>query len=257
VNSETDWKEETNMSSRKTFYAAMLMAALLVVATGCSMAATAASSATPPNRTITVVGTGKAFGTPDVARVTVGIETRNESVQEAADDNDAKMSALLEAIAELGIDKKDIQTSNYSIYTDRNALPGAEMESSEESVVYVVNNQVTVTVRDLEKLGDVLDGAVAAGANNVYGIYFTVDDPSALESEARANAVADAKARAESLAELAGVEVGDVLSISEVIGGGTAVPVMEAARGMGQASVPIEVGELEVGMSVQVTYAIG
>jgi len=232
------------------------MAALLVVATGCSLGATAASSATPPNRTITVVGTGKAFGTPDVARVTVGIETRSELVQEAADDNNAKMSALLDAIAELGIDKKDIQTSNYSIYTDRRPLLSSEIESSEESLVYVVNNQVTVTVRDLESLGDVLDAAVAAGANNVYGIYFTVDDPSALESEARANAVADAKARAESLAGLAGVEVGDVLSISEVIGGPIAVPVMEAARGMGQASVPIEVGELEVSMNVQVTYAI-
>ncbi len=244
------------MSSRRTFYAAILMAALLVVATGCSLGATAASSATPPNRTITVVGTGKAFGTPDVARVTVGIETRSELVQEAADDNNAKMSALLDAIAELGIDKKDIQTSNYSIYTDRRPLLSSEIESSEESLVYVVNNQVTVTVRDLESLGDVLDAAVAAGANNVYGIYFTVDDPSALESEARANAVADAKARAESLAGLAGVEVGDVLSISEVIGGPIAVPVMEAARGMGQASVPIEVGELEVSMNVQVTYAI-
>ncbi len=244
------------MSSRRTFYAAMLMAALLVVATGCSLAASAASSATPPNRTISVVGTGKASGTPDVARVTVGIETRNESVQEAAGDNSTKMSALLEAIAELGIDKKDIQTSNYSIYTDRKPLEGLEMESSEESLVYVVNNQVTVTVRDLEKLGDVLDGAVAAGANNVYGIYFTVDDPSALESEARANAVADAKARAESLAELAGVEVGDVLSISEVIGGPVAIAAREAMGGMASA-VPIEVGELEVSLSVQVTYVIG
>jgi uncharacterized protein YggE len=240
-------------------YAAMLMAALLVVVTGCSTAATAASSATPPNRTITVVGTGKASGAPDVALVTIGVETRDASVQKAAEENNATMSALLEAVKALGIDEKDIQTSNYSVYADRKPVPSPRVEDEEmqdEQVEYVVNNQVRVTVRDLEKLGDLLDSAMEAGANHIYGIGFTVDDPGALEAEARANAVADAKARAESLAELAGVQVGDVLSISEVIGGPVPIAAREAVSGMGLAA-PIEVGELEVSLSVQVTYVIG
>lgn len=247
------------MLNRKMSYAAMLMAAVLVVATGCSLATSTASSATPPNRTITVVGTGKAAGTPDVAQVTIGIETRNESVQKAAEENNATMSALLEAVKELGIEDKDIQTSNYSVYADRRPAPvtspRVENEAvQEEQVEYVVSNQVRVTVRDLEQLGDLLDKAMEAGANSIYGINFTVDDPSALQAEARANAVADARARAESLAELNGVQVGDVLSISEVIGG--PVPVMEAARAFAATAAPIEVGELEVGLSVQVTYII-
>jgi uncharacterized protein YggE len=240
-------------------YAAILLAAMLVVATGCSLAATAASSATPPNRTITVVGTGKAAGTPDVAQVTIGIETRDESVQKAAEENNATMSALLEAVKELGIEDKDIQTSNYSVYATQKPVPDItprveNEEAREEQIEYVVSNQVRVTVRDLGQLGDLLDKAMEAGANNIYGIHFAVDDPGVLEAEARANAVADAKARAESLAELNDVQVGDVLSISEVIGG--PVPVMETARAYAATSAPIEVGELEVSMSVQVTYVI-
>jgi uncharacterized protein YggE len=114
-------------------------------------------------------------------------------------------------------------------------------------------------VRDVNKLGDVLDKVVAAGANNVYGVSFSVDDTSKLEADARAKAVADAKARADSLARLTGVTLGDVVSVSEVIGGPG--PVYEAARmsaaaGLGGGGAPIQPGELEVNMSIQVTFAI-
>jgi len=205
-----------------------------------------------------VVGNGKASGTPDVARVTVGIETRDASVQVAADGNNATMSELLEVLKGLGIADKDIQTTNYSVYADRKPVPVREpgLEEDEAAIEYVVSNQVMVTVRDLTQLGQLLDEVVLAGANSVHGIRFTVDDPSELEAEARADAMADAKTRAESLAELADVQVGDVLSISEVIGSPAPYAVMESARGLGMAAAPIEVGELEVGMSVQVTYAI-
>ena len=247
------------MSNRRWLYAAMIMAAVLTAVSGCSTAANAALSSTPPNRTITVVGNGKASGTPDVARVTVGIETRDESVQVAAEENNATMSELLQVLKGMGIADKDIQTTNYSVYADRKPVPVREPgldEEDEAPIEYVVSNQVMVTVRDLTQLGQLLDEVVIAGANSVYGIRFTVDDPSELEAEARADAMADAVARAESLAELADVQVGDVLSISEVIGGAAPYAIMESARGLGGATAPIEVGELEVGMSVQVTYAI-
>jgi uncharacterized protein YggE len=232
------------------------MVGLLVLVAGCSNAATA-STATPPNRTITVVGAGKAAGTPDVAFVTVGVETRDESVQVAVDDNAEIMNDILDALKALGIADADLQTSNYSVFTE-SIKPRMELESEEAegTLVYHVRNQVSVKVRDLDILEDVLDEAVSAGANSVYGIQFGVDDPTELQAEARADAVADAKARAESLAELHGVSVGDVMHISEVIG--SPGPMLErAAYAVPQGTgAPIEVGELEVHMSVQVTYAI-
>lgn len=244
------------MFSKKTLYVGLLLVVAMVLATGCTVGARAADT-TSPTRTITVVGQGKAYGTPDVAYITVGIETLGESLQTAAEENRVKMAALLEAIQKLGIEDKDIRTSNYSVYTERQPLlePRDGTKGEVGAVIYHVNNQVTVTVRDLTRLSEALDTAVAAGANNIYGINFTVDDPSALQDAARADAVADARARAESLATLAGVNVGDVLSISEVVGG--SVPVYyDSAKGMGASSTPIEVGQLEVQTSVQVTYAI-
>ena len=247
------------MLNRRVVCLTLLMVATLAVISGCSAAANAASSASPPNRTITVVGAGKAFGSPDVARVTVGIETRDAAVQVAADENSARMTELLSALKGLGIADKDIQTSNYSVFMDRKPVPVrvSEADLVEEPSEFVVTNQVMVTVRDLNKLGSVLEEAVASGANSIYGIHFTVDDPSEMEAEARADAVSDAADRADSLAELSGVEVGEVIQISEVIGSTGPVPKMESAGGgMGLASVPVEAGELQIGMSVQVTYAI-
>jgi len=241
------------MLSRRGLIVAALMAAVVVVATGCS-GARAATEASLPGRTITVVGSGTASGAPDVAEVTLGIESRDPSVQVAAEANAEAMSGIIAALKSLGIAEKDIQTANYSIYTERKPMDERELTEAAE-VTYVVSNQVRVKVRDLSKLSDVLDEAVIAGANSVYGIGFTVDDPSALEAEARAKAVEDAGKRAQSLADLAGVGVGQILTISEVIGSSFPVAYAESARGMG-VPTPVEPGELEVGMTVQVTYAI-
>ena len=267
------------MLSRKMFYGAVLVIGVLVLAAGCSTVSTPAalaSNAQPANvaggpvvnqpviaqpasstgRGITVVGMGKASGTPDVAHVNVGIETEADTVQKAVADNKDKMTRLLETLKGLGIADKDIQTTNYGVYTQRQ--PGPDGKGMGPTT-YNVNNQVNVTVRDVAKLGDVLDKAVAAGANNVYGVSFSVDDTSKLEADARAKAFADAKARAESLAKLAGVTLGDVATVSEVIGGPGPVydgARMSAAAGLGGGGAPIQPGELEVNTSIQVTFAI-
>jgi uncharacterized protein YggE len=202
---------------------------------------------------------GRASGTPDVARVNVGVETEAASVQQAVADNKAKMTQLLDALKALDIADKDIQTTNYGVYTQRQPVTGPDGKGGEGPTIYHVNNQVNVIVRDMSKLGDVLDKAVATGANNIYGVSFSVDDTSKLEVNARAKAIADAKARAEDLAKLTGVTLGDVVSVSEVMGGSG--PIYEGARasaamGLGGGGAPIQPGELEVNMSVQVTYAI-
>ena len=120
---------------------------------------------------------------------------------------------------------------------------------------YLVSNMVRVTVRDVEKAGDVLDAVVQAGANQVFGVSFTVSDESAWQSKARARAMADARSRAQELAGLAEVELGAVLSVSEVIGSlPVPVPVMAVERDGG--SVGIAPGELELGTQIQVTFAI-
>jgi len=210
-------------------------------------------------RTITVVGTGKASGAPDVAHFTVGVEALGPSLQEVVDDNKTKMAALLAALKAQGIAEKDIRTTNYNVYVESPQPPQPMVEGGKAGtgpVTYHVNNQVDVTVRDVAKLGDLLDKAVLAGANNVYGVSFSVDDPTKLQGLARANAIADAKARAQDLAGLTGVTLGDVISVSEVIGStGPLFAAGGVARDMA-ASVPVQTGELEISMNVQVTYAI-
>ncbi len=197
----------------------------------------AQASEPAPGRSITVVGQGQASGTPDIAHINIGVDTTGASAQEAMNANKQQMTALLEKLGALGLADKDIQTSNYSIYTEQqqSPLPMEGQLAGGEKMVYHVSNQVNVTVRDTSKLGDVLDQAVGAGANNIYGVYFEVSDTSKLEATAREKAIADAKARAESLAKLSGVAVGEVQVISEVIGSSSPVVMYErAAAGMGR-----------------------
>jgi uncharacterized protein YggE len=215
-----------------------------------------AAAQTTAERSITVVGVGKVAGKPDIARVTVGIETQAPSLQTAVDDNKAKMNGLLDTLKQLGLADKDIRTSNYSVYTERVTSPTPSAEVNTDQMIYHVTNTVDVTVRDVNQLGDVLDKAVAAGANNIYGVNFNVEDTAKLEADARTEAVADAKARAEELAQLNGVQLGEVLTVSEVVGG--AVPLYrEAAMGQGGGGgTPVQPGELEMSMSIQITYAV-
>ena len=254
------------MLARKVFYGLVVLvvvAALSIgglafaLASGSRSAQPVAEAAvqTPPERSITVVGVGKATGKPDIARVTVGIETQASSLQKAVDDNKAKMNGLLDTLKKLGLADKDIRTSNYSVYTERVTPPTPGAEVNTDQMIYHVTNQVDVTVRDVNQLGDVLDKAVAAGANNIYGVSFSVEDTAKLEADARAKAVADAKVRAESLAQLNGAQLGEVLTVSEVIGG-SAYPMDYGAKGLGGGGTPVQPGELEMSVSIQISYAV-
>ncbi len=213
-----------------------------------------AAASTTSEHSITVVGTGTASGAPDVAHITAGVETQAPSIQTAVSDNQTQMAALLDALKGLGIADKDLQTNNFSVYTEQK--PASDGTAGNTQMIYHVTNQVQVTVRDVSQLGKVLDKAVAAGANNIYGVNFSVGDTTQLEAAARTKAVADAKSRAESLAQLNGVQLGDVISVSEVINNSGVYPALSAAKGLGGGGTPIQPGELEVSMSVQITYAV-
>lgn len=208
--------------------------------------------------TITVVGEGTVNIQPDIARANIGVEVIGDTVQEASAENKATIEAVLEALKAQGIEEKDIQTSGFSIYAERY---GPEGPLPEEETRYRVSNNVMVTIRDLDTVGTVLDAAIEAGANNIYGVEFAVDDPSSVESDARADAIADAQAKAQELAELNGVGLGPVASISEIIGMGGGYYNSNFAQSAmyqmgGGGGTPISPGELKLTMQIQVSYVI-
>jgi uncharacterized protein YggE len=205
-------------------------------------------------RTIVVLGQGKVSLKPDIATINVGAETRTDTVSEGKAEVDAKMASILTALKEAGVAEQDIQSAQYSIQYERDPMAMVrEAPAQEGEGKYRVSNMVRVTVHDVEKAADVLDAVVQAGANQMYGVTFTVSDENTWESEARAKAMADARIRAQELAELAGVEMGDVLAVSEVVGG-VPVSIMGLKTGMGGGG--IAPGELELGVQIQVTFAI-
>jgi len=193
-----------------------------------------------PAQTITVVGQGSVRVQPDIARVSVGVETTADAIAEGVTDNEAQMSAILAALEAAGIDAKDIQTTNFSISLDRYPEPLPRVEGAET----------------VDMVGDVLDAVIEAGANNIWGVSFTVEDPAAAQADARIDAIADARQRAGALAELSEVQLGPVMSVSEVISGGSSPVLAMAERAVAYDSATISPGELEITYQVQVTYFI-
>lgn len=208
-------------------------------------------------RTITVVGEGVVNIEPNVARTNIGVEVLRPTVEEAAAENAATVDRLLATLTELGIAGEDIQTSGYNVFADRYGVSGPV---SDEEVQYRVSNNVTVIIRDLDKVGEVLDASIKAGANNIYGVEFLLDDATVVRSEARKLAVENARATAEELAALSGVTVGKVLAISEVVGGAGGFynnSISSFQIGMGGAErTPIQPGQLRLTMQLQLTYEL-
>lgn len=237
----------------------LLVALLLAVpalAAGCSARSLAAPQ-DPSSRSITVTGRAVVSGKPDLAQANLGVETYAATVAEATQQDAAKMSAVMAKLKELGIADKDIQTSNYSINLERQGPAGPVGPG--DSGKYRVSNMVGIKIRDLTKVGTIIDAAVQAGANQVWGVTFTIEDQKALETDARAKAVQDARSRAEALAKLSSTQLGQVLSVSE---GTVQGPIIMRGGGMGagaaEASMlaPISPGEVQVTFQLEVTYAI-
>lgn len=233
-----------------------LLIATALVVSGCAPALAQSPEKAQP-RSITVVGQGTASVKPDLAMANLGVETFAPTVAQAMEQNNSKMAAIMAKLKELNIPDKDIQTSGFSINSYDPGLPKAVPEAS-AGTQYRVSNMVLIKVRQPERIGAVLDAVIEAGANQVYGVNFTVEDPRALQGQAREKAVADAQARAEALARLAKVRVGQVLTMAE---GGADMPVFADAayafgKGAAGPNTPLSPGEVQVTYQVQVTYAI-
>lgn len=202
-------------------------------------------------RTITVVGVGTVRAAPDTVMALVGVETISDTVRLAADENAEIMDDVMAALRGRRIAQQDIQTTGFSVYSERQ---GPQVEGGPERIVYHVINNVRITVRRIDDLSAILDAAIGAGANTISWVNFSIDDPTPLVIQARELAMTDAMLKATALAELANVELGMVLQISESATPGGAVP-MEAAARFGGGG-PISAGEMEVTDQVQVVFAI-
>ena len=210
--------------------------------------------------TIAIEGRGEVTAAPDMATINSGVTTQGATAREALDANTSAMAELIAALKASGIEARDIQTSGFSVnpnyvYTDERDANGYTLPPKING--YQVFNNVNVRVRELAKLGSVLDKAVTVGANTINGVSFSVADPSKLYDEARKAAFADAKAKAQLYADVAGEELGDIRNINESQGmSQPPQPYMMKAvtEDSAGASVPIEGGELSYSINVQVTW---
>ncbi len=209
----------------------------------------------PPEPSITVVGSGTASARPDTAEVAAGVVTQSAVAAQALAQNNAGMDRVLKAVTALGIADKDIQTTNVSVVPQRRQ-GRPEGAAPPEIIGYEVSNQVRIKVRDLAALGRLLDALVDQGANVLGGISFSVADPAPVLDQARAQAMADARRKADVYARAAGVKLGRVLSIREATPGIPRLEGFAAPRMVGAAAVPVASGEREFQASVTITYAI-
>ena len=210
--------------------------------------------------TITVIGRGEASARPDIARTNLGVEATAATVPEATRMANERMTAVIAAMKRLGIADRDIRTSNFSIFFERAPQPAggsAPKPAAQPEGVYHVSNIVEVTIRDLDKASALLQAAVDAGANTAWNLSFELDNTKPLETQALEKAVDDGRANAEALARRSGVALGQIISISEVVGAAPTPIFTEAmAFKASDSGPPIERGELTFSTQIQIVYAI-
>jgi uncharacterized protein YggE len=203
---------------------------------------------------ISVTGQGRVTGIPDTLTLDLGVAVLRDSVDEATGEAARLADALIAALSDNGVAEEDIQTSNYSIW------PEWDYRNETQTLRgYRVTNTVTVKIRDLDRAGATIDAATAAGGDEIVvnGLRFSIEDNEELLELARANAWNDAEEKARQLARLAGIELGTPVSIVESVGQApTPVPYRELADEAGAATTPIQPGEQEVTVTLQVRFGI-
>jgi uncharacterized protein YggE len=237
----------------------IVVVSVLVVAAliaGCTPTVIERSSdGQPTDRTIAVNGTGNIYADPDVAYINIGVHTQNADPKLALSTNTTQAQAVINAIKATGVVEKDIQTSNFNIYPSIQYGPNGETLDT----LYMVDNTVYVTVRDLTKLGEMLETVVSSGANNINGITFDILDKNSLAAEARKAAVEDAQKQAQDIADAAGVQLGELMYVN-VYYSGTTYPQYEGKGGGGgyssTVSVPVSAGKMVITAEVNMTYKI-
>jgi uncharacterized protein len=238
------------MKTKSMFLFAVLLLGSLLSACG---PASITVQPQPPQRTVTVTGTGKVTLTPDIAYISIGVHTENASAKDAVAQNNSQAQAVTAAIKGYGIADKDIQTTNFSIYPQQQYDTNGKVTG----ITYVVENTVYVTVRDLSKLGNLLDSSVSSGANNINSIQFDLADKTAALSQARLAAVADAHKQADELTKATSVVLGQVQTISYYDSSAPiTVQYAKADMAAAPASVPVQAGSMQITTTVTIVYEL-
>jgi len=216
---------------------------------------TATGTTAAPVGKITVSGQGSVMVKPDIAYIDLGVNTEHADAKTAQANNSAQQTLVINAIKSLGIAEADIKTSGYSMY------PKYEYSTNGTSriVGYTVHNTVTVTVRNIDKVGETIDAAIGAGANIASGIRFSLSDSNAYYAQALKQAIANAKSKSGAIAQALGVAVGNPIEIIE--NGGSYMPVIYAeadmmkGNAMMDTAMPVQTGELEVTATITAVFA--
>jgi len=245
----------------KTFFLWIATSLLIAVTlSACAAAAPITSAVAIPvpagattTRQINVTGTGNIFITPDVAYVNIGVHSQADTVTDALAQNNDQAQGVSNALKGLGVDPKDIQTSAFNVFPQQQLGPNGDVQKT----VYVVDNTVYVTVRDLSKLGQLLDTVTKAGANSINGIQFDALNKSQALSQARDMAIQDARSQAEEIVKAAGVTLGpiDTINLSSTT---PPQPMFSTNAAALQAApaVPVSAGQLELTVDASITYEI-
>jgi uncharacterized protein len=224
-----------------------------------AMVLSACGTAPAQARTLNVSGNGTVYLTPDIAYIYLGVHTDDPDLTNAVNKNNTQAQSLVDALKKAGIDGKDIQTSNFSVYTNGNTgIDKLTGQPTSAGTNYSVDNSVYVTMRDLTKMGKILSTAVSSGANSINSISFDVADKTAAMVKARQKAMANANSLAGELAQTAGVKLGQIQNVS--YSDNSSMPYSGMGGGGGasapNASVPIQPGQTEISVTVSVTYAL-
>jgi len=229
-------------------YTIILIMLSLVVLSACEDKDTIILPGAQPQNQMRVVGTATVNKSPDIAIAQIGVLSFSKEVEAAVAENNEKSGAIIDALKQHGVAQKDIQTTSFNIYPqwDYQKIPN-------EIVGFQVNNMVSVTFRDLSSIGKGLQRAIDAGANNIYGITFTLADPEPVRNEVRTLAIQDARKKAESIAQAAGIELGKLISVNELSVSG---PIIYYKGAEASRDVSIEPGELAVTVQVELIFLI-
>jgi hypothetical protein len=213
--------------------------------------AQAQQPAAPPQARIVVIGTGKVGAAPDYAEVDAGVTTKATTAKDATDVNAKTMSAIMAALHDGSIEQKDIQTARFSLQP---VYAPPQPNSAPRLTGFSVSNELNVTIRQIGRVGDILDRLIAAGVTDIGSVQFEHSDPSKLLDQAREAAIADAKRRAEVYARAAGVNLGGVAWITEDSGYAPPIPMAAMRAAGGMAGTPIAIGEDNLTAQVTVGF---
>lgn len=218
---------------------------------------------------ITVSGQGKVYAKPDIALVSLGVTAQATTVADVTKNNTTKMNAVIDAVKKLGVDEKDIQTTNYNLTPvyERTVTATPMIYPSVVSTAtstkltgYKLEQDVQVKIRDFTKIGDIISKATTSGSNLVGDLQFTIDNPEQFKEQARAKAIAEAKANAKNLAKESGISLGKIINIYE--NNYYAPMYSSSVKGIGggvadSAPVPtIQPGQQEINITINLTYQV-